>query len=145
MSDRHFVGRREAAAVTVFNQQKQLDEEFTTERARVSIVQEGRDDRPLPHYVLHSPDGFEWGHEGSGPADLALALLAEASGEGAALQLYLEEGGGSRSTPICLRLHQIYKHRVVAKFPMGEEFELPEPRVQRWLAAARRGEYASAR
>ena len=25
--------------------------------------------------INHSPDGFEWGHEGSGPAQLALALL----------------------------------------------------------------------
>ena len=24
----------------------------------------------LKHYVRHSPDGFEWGYYGSGPADL---------------------------------------------------------------------------
>lgn len=30
----------------------------------------------LPHmYVHHSPDGFEWGYAGSGPAELALNLL----------------------------------------------------------------------
>lgn len=27
-------------------------------------------------YVYHSPDGFEWGYYGSGPAELALNLLA---------------------------------------------------------------------
>jgi hypothetical protein len=27
-------------------------------------------------YVVHSPDGFEWGYGGSGPADLALNILA---------------------------------------------------------------------
>lgn len=27
-------------------------------------------------YVWHSPTGFEWGYEGSGPADLALNILA---------------------------------------------------------------------
>ena len=29
----------------------------------------------------HSPDGFEWGYGGSGPAQLALALLADATGD----------------------------------------------------------------
>lgn len=33
--------------------------------------------RPLPHIAHHSPTGFEMGYAGSGPADLALALLAE--------------------------------------------------------------------
>lgn len=33
--------------------------------------------RPVLHrWVSHSPDGFEWGYGGSGPADLALNLLA---------------------------------------------------------------------
>ena len=37
----------------------------------------------------HSPDGPEWGYGGSGPAQLALALLADALGDDAlALQLY---------------------------------------------------------
>jgi hypothetical protein len=30
---------------------------------------------PLPHYPFHSPNGFEWGFEGSGPADLARCIL----------------------------------------------------------------------
>ena len=29
----------------------------------------------------HSPSGFEWGYGGSGPAQLALALLADACGD----------------------------------------------------------------
>lgn len=35
---------------------------------------------PLPHVVRHSPDGFEWGYGGSGPSDLALAILADVLG-----------------------------------------------------------------
>ena len=38
------------------------------------------DDRPLnPRLDLwnHSPTGFEWGYGGSGPSQLALALLAD--------------------------------------------------------------------
>ncbi len=30
---------------------------------------------PLQHCIYHSPDGFEWGYGGSGPADLALSIL----------------------------------------------------------------------
>jgi len=30
---------------------------------------------PLPHHILHSPTGFQMGHEGSGPADLARSIL----------------------------------------------------------------------
>ena len=36
---------------------------------------------PLPHRVRHSPDGFEWGYGGSGPADLALSILWDFLGE----------------------------------------------------------------
>lgn len=50
------------------------------------------DDRPLdPRYDLKrlSPTGFEWTYEGAGPAQLALALLADHLGDdGRALALY---------------------------------------------------------
>jgi Family of unknown function (DUF6166) len=37
----------------------------------------------------HSPTGFEWGYGGSGPAQLALALCADATGDDArALKVY---------------------------------------------------------
>lgn len=36
----------------------------------------------------HSPDGFNWGYAGSGPAQLALALLADAVGDEIALRCY---------------------------------------------------------
>jgi hypothetical protein len=34
----------------------------------------------MPHVVHHSPDGFEWGYGGSGPADLARSILYDAVG-----------------------------------------------------------------
>jgi hypothetical protein len=50
------------------------------------------DDKPLdPRFDLKrlSPTGFEWTYEGNGPAQLALALLADHLGDDArALQLY---------------------------------------------------------
>ena len=36
----------------------------------------------------HSPSGFEWGYGGSGPAQLALAILLEEVDEDSALNLY---------------------------------------------------------
>ena len=36
----------------------------------------------------HSPDGFEWGYGGSGPSQLALAILLEEMDEEIALSLY---------------------------------------------------------
>ncbi len=51
------------------------------------------DDRPLkPRLDLrnHSPSGLEWGYLGSGPAQLALALLAHALGDEDALAVYQE-------------------------------------------------------
>jgi hypothetical protein len=49
----------------------------------------------------HSPTGFEWGYGGSGPAQLALALLADAL----------------QDTTEALILHQRYKSRVVGCLP----------------------------
>ena len=49
----------------------------------------------------HSPDGFEWGYGGSGPAQLALALLLEA----------LDDDDRAQ------RLYQDFKWGVVAFWP----------------------------
>jgi hypothetical protein len=50
--------------------------------------------RPLnPRYDLrrHSPGGFQWSYSGSGPAQLALALLADATGDDALAQRHYQE------------------------------------------------------
>lgn len=38
----------------------------------------------------HSPDGFNWGYGGSGPAQLALALLLDVTGSAEASQRYYQ-------------------------------------------------------
>jgi hypothetical protein len=38
----------------------------------------------------HSPDGFEWGYNGSGPTQLALAILAHEYGDKVAQEYYLD-------------------------------------------------------
>lgn len=56
-------------------------------RARVSVV-EGNETRELEHHVRHSPDGFNWGYLGSGCAELARCILADAIGLARADRLY---------------------------------------------------------
>jgi hypothetical protein len=59
----------------------------------------------------HSPDGFNWGYGGSGPAQLALALLL--------LRLPEVEA---------VRRHQEFKWAVISKLPQADfEIELKEP------------------
>jgi hypothetical protein len=68
------------------------------------MAREGADKRPLdPRLDLrnHSPSGFAWGDDGSGQAQLALALLADAL----------------RNDERALRLYQDFNRRVVTLFP----------------------------
>ena len=55
----------------------------------------------------HSPDGFAWGYGGSGPAQLALAILADCLDDKTALEWY-----------------QPFKWRVIAKLPRTEPWTL---------------------
>lgn len=45
------------------------------ETREVMVDGEYLDPRPSQKIVNHSPDGFNWGYGGSGPAQLALAIL----------------------------------------------------------------------
>jgi len=53
-------------------------------------------------YVNHSPDGFNWGYGGSGPAQLALAIVLELTGK--------PDG------------YQDLKRDIIAKLPQGQDF-----------------------
>jgi hypothetical protein len=71
--------------------------------------------RPLPHHVVHSPDGFAWGYAGSGPADLSLAILHREIGETIPPRVYLP-----------------FRDQVVARLP-ADGFELPASQVWDWI------------
>lgn len=80
---------------------------------KVSVVEDGVA-RPLKHINVHSPDGFEWGYAGSGPADLALAICADVLGE------RWETTSITESLVIAARSVTVYekvKEKIVVGFP----------------------------
>lgn len=82
----------------------------------------GRELDPAPSQKIrnHSPDGFAWGYGGSGPAQLALAILLEVADIESATRLYHD-----------------FKFEVLATFPMDRDFELPVAHVHSWVKRAR--------
>ena len=67
----------------------------------------------------HSPTGFEWGYGGSGPAQLALALLADATGK----------------DRLAVALHQDFKFKLVGRLPR-EGFEMTAEEIEQWVEEA---------
>jgi hypothetical protein len=55
-----------------------------------SVSIEGRPLDPRLDLRSHTPGGFDWGNDGDGAAQLALAILADHAGDEVALRLYQE-------------------------------------------------------
>lgn len=77
----------------------------------------------VPHYTcVHSPDGFEFGYGGSGPADLALniaeAVLRQIGYSG---NLSEPNYDGNRCFEAAMRMHQNVKWQFVAPALHGNE------------------------
>lgn len=72
---------------------------------------------PAPSQRLwnHSPDGFQWGYGGSRPAQLALALLLDATGD----------------PELSVRLHQKFKRDFVAL--CGDTWEITDLGIRVWV------------
>jgi hypothetical protein len=68
----------------------------------------------------HSPDGFQWGYNGSGPAELARALLISCL-----------SGDPLSRHPRC---YQAFKADVIARLPQ-RDFALLSTDVEAWYAA----------
>jgi hypothetical protein len=92
---------------------------------------------PLRHVVVHSPTGFEWGYGGSGPADLALSILADHFGEHQKARRRFSEEGVERAW----RLHQHFKWDFVAKLPQeADEWAIGSMFIDAWVARRERGD-----
>jgi len=73
-----------------------------------------------PRYDLinHSPDGFEWGYSGSGPAQLALAICASVL----------------NNDSLALSVYQEFKDTVIADIKTSS-WTLPESKVKEYINA----------
>jgi len=79
----------------------------TKDACAVTVADRGEQPHPLnPRFDLEnkSPDGFNWGYGGSGPAQLALAMCADALGDDAR----------------AVRVYQAFKSRLVASLKDNE-------------------------
>lgn len=65
----------------------------------------------------HSPDGFSWGYNGSGPSQAALAILADCMGDRVALHHY-----------------HSFRDRVISRFDSDGSWELSESQVRAHVA-----------
>jgi len=66
----------------------------------------------------HSPTGFEWGYSGSGPAQLALALLADVLGD----------------DDLAIHLHQDFKRACIARLERNDRWRMTEQEIRDWVA-----------
>lgn len=82
--------------------------------------------------VHHSPTGFEWGYMGSGPADLALNILAAALPGAMGTDGVQLNDRRTRVNRRAFELHQSFKRDVVGRMPSAG-FRLSRADVERWL------------
>jgi hypothetical protein len=74
----------------------------------------------------HSPTGFGWGYGGSGPAQLALALLIEATGD----------------QDLAVRYHQDFKWRYVGGW--GTSWSISQAEICQFIADQSRNDLPAA-
>lgn len=102
---------------------------YREERGEATVtVSDGTVERPLGHVMRHSPDGFEWGYDGSGPTELARCLLIDLLG--------VEDVHGELSVS-----YHDFRSDVIARLPRDEyglAWELRADQVQAWIDGARR-------
>ena len=77
---------------------------------------------PSQKFYNHSPDGFQWGYGGSGPAQLALALLLDATTD----------------PHMALAHYQTFKWDKVAGW--GDEWEITRGEILEWIAVQEKRE-----
>jgi hypothetical protein len=76
---------------------------------------------PLVHVERHSPDGFEYGYGGSGPADLALSILVD----------FFDLEGAPDRLPVS---YQGFKwHFIASADRTASSFEIPGAAIAAWI------------
>lgn len=98
---------------------------------RLVVVDVGDRAYPLPHIVHHSPTGYAWGYAGSGPADLALSILADYFEEPAELVLgHVRSMWAPRSKAACL--YQPFKFAFLTR--PDRDLKISSLEIEAWIA-----------
>lgn len=82
-----------------------------------TVTFEGEVLHPRHDLRNHSPEGFQWGYAGSGPAQLALAILAH----------------HTRDDDKAVKHYQRFKFDVLARWPGDKDLVLSTNSIQTWL------------
>jgi hypothetical protein len=103
----------------------QRTEEVDTGHKVLQVSIDGKELTPRKSQLIlnHSPDGFECGYGGSGPAQLALAILTEAL--------------GSKNDWQAIEMHQKFKVDMIAPLPQDAGWTITGAQVIEWLAKQR--------
>jgi len=113
-----------------------------TDKGCLVTVETDATDYLLPHRFdlwNHSPDGFEWGYGGSGPAQLALAILADAINAPRARKgrsNWQDDDLDART--VAVRLHQEFKRKFIAGLPRDDPWAITEQQVEEFVKSQRR-------
>jgi hypothetical protein len=93
---------------------KYVGERDSTQKLEVYVETDGRRKKLNPQFKIrnHSPQGFECGYNGSGPAQLALAICVDAVGKERAPSIYQE-----------------FKAKVISHLPSDTGWQLTEQEV----------------
>ncbi len=75
----------------------------------------------------HSPTGFEWGYNGSGPAQLALAIL---------MDHFMDQTNSSLAIARAQSSYQDFKDEVVARWG-SDVWQIASAEIDAWAAVAR--------
>ena len=67
--------------------------------------------------INHSPDGFNWGYGGSGPAQCALGVLLDHTND----------------KETARELYQDFLSEVIAHMPIEKKLEMPVEKIQKWI------------
>lgn len=84
----------------------------------VSVVLEDGEQYLLPHVVLRSPTGFEWGYRGQGPDDLAYSILVDYLGD----------------TERAERLYKDFARAFIVTLDRSSSWTIDDYAIDRWLA-----------
>lgn len=79
------------------------------------------------HEKNHSPDGFNWGYPGSGPAQLAYAILRHNS----SMMYGMDE---EESRHLADELYMRFKRHVICQLEQGEDYSITTTMVSQWVA-----------